>query len=218
MLIPSDSFARYTSGSRVCETHMYKMDRYPFDHIGPVTVIWKPSNPDPPVSRKKKTKSKKEKTEDTKGKGETDAADSESKQEVTDKSNDKGKGKSKSSETSDQGPEPVSGRVLWIRCHALLYEEAFGALYDAINAVIAEIDSESQSPKKEPPATIEMIDLRNQFNIFDFMGPKTSQVIKGALSPINADNRPEFRAVSLFHSEKNVRIHFSHPSLSFGTL
>ncbi|THH04517.1 hypothetical protein EW145_g5466 [Phellinidium pouzarii] len=47
------------------------------------------------------------------------------------------------------------------------------------------------SSKKE--AEIEVADLRNKFNIFELMGPKSSQVIHGALSPTKDDNRDELK-------------------------
>lgn len=41
-----------------------------------------------------------------------------------------------------------------------------------------------------------MADLREHFNVFEIMGPKSSQVIKGALRPVD-DQRGEFRKVCL---------------------
>lgn len=39
-----------------------------------------------------------------------------------------------------------------------------------------------------------MADLREQFNVFEIMGPKASQVLKGALKPAD-DKREDFKKV-----------------------
>ena len=43
-------------------------------------------------------------------------------------------------------------------------------------------------------AEVEIADLREHFNIFEIVGPKSSQVIKGALKPVD-DKRADFKKV-----------------------
>lgn len=48
-------------------------------------------------------------------------------------------------------------------------------------------------------AEVEMADLREHFNVFEIMGPKASQVIKGALKPTD-DQRADFKKVGALQS------------------
>ena len=45
---------------------------------------------------------------------------------------------------------------------------------------------------------IQMTDLRDRFNIFEIMGPKSSQIITGALKPIKEEMTREFKKVCSF--------------------
>ncbi|KAG9026385.1 hypothetical protein FRB95_008900 [Tulasnella sp. JGI-2019a] len=36
--------SRYTSGARLCDTHIYNVGAYPFEMIGPCSIIWKPED------------------------------------------------------------------------------------------------------------------------------------------------------------------------------
>lgn len=49
------------------------------------------------------------------------------------------------------------------------------------------------SSKKE--VEIEVADLRDQFNIFELVGPKASQVIHGALTPVENEERDDLKKV-----------------------
>ena len=42
---------------------------------------------------------------------------------------------------------------------------------------------------------VEIADLRESINVFEIMGPKSSQVIRGALRPLLGDERAEFKQV-----------------------
>jgi ribonuclease P/MRP protein subunit POP1 len=55
--------------------------------------------------------------------------------------------------------------------------------------------------KAAPPGTqfddigIELEDLSGQINVFEIMGPKSNQVLKGALSPVSQESREDFNKV-----------------------
>ena len=55
--------------------------------------------------------------------------------------------------------------------------------------------SESDDERRKK---VEVVDLRGKFNIFELMGPKSSQVIKGALTPVPGDDREELNQVNYF--------------------
>jgi len=70
-------------------------------------------------------------------------------------------------------------RVAWLRVHPAAYEKASQALTDAITSTL---ENEKQSGR--PSVEVEIADLRGQFSCFDLTGPKSSQVIWGALTPV----------------------------------
>jgi ribonuclease P/MRP protein subunit POP1 len=91
------------------------------------------------------------------------------------------KNQSKDSEVAIKDDSPVIGqiRVAWLRVHPAAYEKASNALTAATMAIL---ESEKQSGL--PSVEIEIADLRGQFNSFNLTGPKSSQVVWGALSPV----------------------------------
>lgn len=166
-----DAYCSCMTGSRACETHVYKHASYPFALLGLMTIIWRPLSPEgtslgtaEPLARSGKEKGK--------GKG-------------------KGKGKEKQTDNS-ASPEPNTGpRVIWVRCHPAIFEDVFESLRTSASYVL------EQSKKKDPQlhAEIEIADLRGCINAFEIMGPKSSQVIKGALSPAGNDDRKDVKKV-----------------------
>jgi hypothetical protein len=88
--------------------------------------------------------------------------------------------------------EPIQDRTMWIRCHPVIYESVLAAVQYAIQDQLF-----PRSNDKEIKVVV--TDLRDQFNIFELVGPKSSQVIHGALEPIKAEDRPEFKQVSHRH-------------------
>lgn len=120
----SPSSIRYLTGSRACEALLYTPNSYPYDLIGPVTILWRPAPPD-----------------------------------------------------SDDPAH--SSRTVWIVCHPSIFESAFRSL--AVSSSFAVESSGSHDKRRHK---VEVADLRGKFNIFELMGPKSSQVIKGALTPI----------------------------------
>ncbi|KAG8214891.1 hypothetical protein J3R82DRAFT_10062 [Butyriboletus roseoflavus] len=167
---PQDSpMTRYITGGRACDTHVYKHASYPFALLGPMMIIWQPSSPEGNSSRIPEPPARPGKE---KGKG-------------------KGKGKGKEKQVDDSAsPEPnVSPRVVWVRCHPAIFEDVFESLQTSASYVL------EQSKKKDPQVhvEIEIVDLRGCINAFEIMGPKSSQVIKGALSPVEMDDRKDVK-------------------------
>lgn len=105
----------------------------------------------------------------------------------------KGKGKGKEKQADDMAPpEPNIGpRVIWVRCHPAIFEDVFESLRTSASHAL------EQSKKKDPQAhaEIEIVDLRGCINAFEIMGPMSSQVIKGALSPVGNDDRKDVKKV-----------------------
>ena len=132
---------RYLTGSRACEAVLYMPGSYPYDLIGPVTVLWRA-----PVSL-------------------------------------------------DPDDMARSQRTVWIVCHPSIFESAFRSL--AVSSSLAVDASESDDKKRHK---VEVVDFRGKFNIFELMGPKSSQVIKSALTPVPGDNWEELNRVSLIPS------------------
>ncbi|KAI0373884.1 POP1-domain-containing protein [Pilatotrama ljubarskyi] len=101
-------------------------------------------------------------------------------------SKNKGKGKAKEKAAPPASSDPQQRlRVVWIRIHPSVTAEVHRVLRLAASYVL---DSAKQAGRV---ARVEMADLREQFNVFEIMGPKASQVIKGALKPVD-DKRGDF--------------------------
>jgi ribonuclease P/MRP protein subunit POP1 len=162
------------TGGRACETHVYKHASYPLALLGPMTIIWQPLSS---VGNSPRTHEPLAQPGKRKRKG-------------------KGKGKTKEKQTDDSAsPEPSNGpRVIWVRCHPAIFEDVFESLRTSASYVL------EQSKKKDPQvhAEIEIADLRGCINAFEIMGPKSSQVIKGALSPVGNDDRKDVKKVREF--------------------
>lgn len=84
-----------------------------------------------------------------------------------------------------------SPRTVWIVCHPSIFESAFQSL--SISSSFAVEASKSDDRKKHK---VEVVDLRGKFNVFELMGPKSSQVVKGALVPVLDDRCEELNQVS----------------------
>lgn len=148
----SPGSARYLTGARACEALLYMPHSYPYDLVGPVTIIWRPVMPP---------------------------------------------GK------DDLGHSP---RTVWFICHPSISEGAFRALVVSSSFVVEA--SESDNKRKH---RVEVADLRGKFNIFELMGPKSSQVIKGALTPVHDDGSKEFNRVSFSPQGKIEGINQCNP-------
>lgn len=111
---------------------------YPYDLIGPVTILWRPA-----VSR--------------------------------------------------DPDDLTSPRTVWVICHPSIFESAFRSL--TVSSSFAIEGSESRDKRSNK---IDIVDLRGKVNIFELMGPKSTQVIKGAFNPILGGESKELNQVSPF--------------------
>ena len=87
---------------------------------------------------------------------------------------------------------PMTKRTIWLRFHPTVQPEVFDTLKQAASRTLFMYKSNSNGPQE---ATLEIADLTRHVNVFEIMGPKSSQVIKGALSPVASENRKEFLKV-----------------------
>lgn len=87
--------------------------------------------------------------------------------------------------TTQQSPT----RAVWVRSHPAVFDDIFAALQGSASLVL---DAEKQR-HKDVYAEVKIADLRGSVNTFEIMGPKSSQVIKGALSSVVDDDRQEFK-------------------------
>ena len=152
------------TGARTAETYLYGYNKYPYNLIGPATVLW---HADPSLVASAQP-----------------SAISRGKQG-------KGKGKQKAAAEEQNDPKHRT-RVVWVRVHPTVTELAHEAI--RLSASFA-LGAAKQAGRK---AEVEIADLREQFNIFDIVGPKSSQVIKGALKPVD-DKREDFKKVASYY-------------------
>ncbi|KAF8349342.1 NUC188 domain-containing protein [Amanita rubescens] len=81
-------------------------------------------------------------------------------------------------------------RIVWLMFHPVVYDDVSTALQHAAKLVL---DSAKQrNAAAEGEYEVEIADLRGHFNIFELMGPKTNQVLKGVLKPVSQDKRESF--------------------------
>lgn len=78
--------------------------------------------------------------------------------------------------------------------HPTISQEVTYILRTATSKVLEE--AKQASDTHEESINVEIADLTSQVNFFEIVGPKASQVIKGALSPISQDRREEFLRAS----------------------
>ncbi|KIP10247.1 hypothetical protein PHLGIDRAFT_267125 [Phlebiopsis gigantea 11061_1 CR5-6] len=84
-----------------------------------------------------------------------------------------------------------SERTVWVWVHPSVFDRVFVELRTAASFAL-EAAKEAGQPS-DPTYEIQITDLREQLNVFEIMGPKSSQVIKGALKPVVEDDREEFK-------------------------
>lgn len=179
------------TGARTLETHIYKCGAYPFNLIAPVTIIWKPvfSPPDPSSPGDPSKASQPSATPQTSNPTSEAASGSETR---------KRKRKGKEKETSSQSiPHADISRTVWIRSHPAVFDDIFSALQTTASLTLGAVRSTSADTGSKY-VEIELADLRGQVNVFEIMGPKSNQVIKGALTPVAEDKREEFKKVCIF--------------------
>lgn len=81
-------------------------------------------------------------------------------------------------------------RIVWFMFHPVVYDDVSAALQHAAKLVLD--SAKQQNATAEGEYEVEIADLRGHFNIFELMGPKTNQVLKGALKPVSQDKRESF--------------------------
>jgi ribonuclease P/MRP protein subunit POP1 len=96
------------------------------------------------------------------------------------------------SESQPESPDEAT-RTIWIRCHPLIFSPVLSTLR---NAVSLTLDTLKKSPvHAQSSYSVEVVDLRDSMNVFEITGPKSSQVIHGALTPMIANQTDEFKKV-----------------------
>ena len=105
------------------------------------------------------------------------------------------KRKGKSREKADAVLSSPPTRLVWIKVHPSVFHEVYIELRDATSFTLEKVKKSAQDG--EPEVIVEMADLRKRLNVFEIMGPKSSQVIKGALKPVLEDKREEFKKVAV---------------------
>ena len=84
-------------------------------------------------------------------------------------------------------------RTMWIRCHPAIFSTVLSTLKSAVSSSL-DVLKKSQGHSQNS-YSVEVIDLRNSINVFEITGPKSSQVVHGALSPAIANHTGEFKKV-----------------------
>ncbi|KAH9936178.1 NUC188 domain-containing protein [Fomitopsis serialis] len=158
---------RFLTGARVCETHLYKHRSYPFDLVSPMTVLWQPA---------------------TQSNSKPEGVQSEEDGTKSKKRRRKGKGKDKVHDGASGSAQP--GRKVWIRVHPSAVHVAHQTLRLAASYAL---DAARTAEPNREVAEVEIADLRERVNVFEIMGPKSSQVIKGALKPTKDNDGTSFR-------------------------
>jgi hypothetical protein len=80
-------------------------------------------------------------------------------------------------------------RTVWIRCHPIIFSSVHSTLKQAVSLTLDALKKSSKHSQNS--YAVEVIDLRDSINVFEITGPKSSQVIHGALTPTIA--RPQRR-------------------------
>ncbi|PPQ68334.1 hypothetical protein CVT24_004815 [Panaeolus cyanescens] len=108
------------------------------------------------------------------------------------------------SQTSTQHSAVTSSksteRSVWLRFHPSIHLDVMEALKTAASQTLAAYQSQNPSAQ---PESLDIIDLKGRQNVYEIMGPKSSQIIKGALSPVTSDKRSTF--LELWRSLKSLR-------------
>ncbi|THH20545.1 hypothetical protein EW146_g820 [Bondarzewia mesenterica] len=165
---------RFLTGARACDINLYQPNSYPFSLVGTVVVIWQSSGPSTSSSN----------------------ADPQSGENSVESSRKRKRKRPVKGKQSVAPPEPQTSecsvsRVLWIRCHPTVFNEALVALKRATSLTLEAFKTTQGHADKS--YTVEVTNLIGSVNVFEIMGPKSSQVIKGALIPNPKDERDEFK-------------------------
>jgi ribonuclease P/MRP protein subunit POP1 len=99
------------------------------------------------------------------------------------------KGKEKVTANTDEDRQ----RTVWIWVHPSVYDEVICELRISISLTLEIVKLGNPSGS---PVEVDLSDLRQELNVFEIMGPKASQVIRGALKPVEQDHRGDFKKVN----------------------
>lgn len=185
-------------GSRIHETHLYQPGSFPFGLIAPVTIIWKSlsviTSPEKNVPDAEDASAGDAKPKSKKGR--------------------RRKGKETVASTEPVvKPGPDTLRTLWIRVHPSAWQEVWDAVQRSASIVLDGVRQErmanvnSDAVQEEgngegnslgAEESIDLMDLRSQINCFELMGPRSSQIIRGAMTLVNGDDRPIFHEVRYY--------------------
>ncbi|KAJ7645420.1 ribonucleases P/MRP protein subunit POP1-domain-containing protein [Mycena polygramma] len=169
---PGPGAKRFLPGARTIDTHIYEPAQYPFGLIGPATIFWRPT-PKPPDAQ------------DTPQASTQPAV-------VGSQKRAKGKGKAKETPSVPLDPDTVH-RTAWIRTHPGTSDKVFAALRTSALLVLDAARKTVPQGTQLDDLGIELEDLSGQINAFEIMGPKSNQVLKGALSPVSQESREDFK-------------------------
>ncbi|KAI0304514.1 ribonucleases P/MRP protein subunit POP1-domain-containing protein [Multifurca ochricompacta] len=99
-------------------------------------------------------------------------------------------------------------RVIWVRCHPAIFSLVLSTLKEAVSLALGAL---KESPEySQNSYAVEVVDLRDSINVFEIMGPKSSQVIHGALTPTIDNHNGEFK--KFWSSLSNLQSTGSIPS------
>lgn len=189
---------RFLTGARIAESYIYKAGSYPFDLIAPITIMWKPLERTTQQQQPGPTTS----TQSAQG-AEGNQATAPAKKK---KRNKKNKGKAPETQPTQvvQATQPSSTssdeiRTIWIRSHPAVFEEVFSTLQTSASLALASLKKAFPTEDVQK-FEVEIADLRESINVFEIMGPKSNQVLKGALTPVGGDKREEFKKVRVICS------------------
>jgi ribonuclease P/MRP protein subunit POP1 len=94
---------------------------------------------------------------------------------------------------SQSGSPDEETRTVWIRCHPAISMTVLSTLKGAVSLTL---DTLKRSPgHSENSHSVEILDLRESINVFEITGPKSSQVVHGALTPAITNHNGEFKKV-----------------------
>ncbi|KAJ7784628.1 POP1-domain-containing protein [Mycena metata] len=164
---PGPGAKRYLPGARTIDTHIYEPSQYPFGLVGPASIFWRPVS----------LPSKPQDAPDAASEPGPQPAHAEGSQKRG-----KGKGKGKATATEPSDPDTVR-RTVW---------RVFAALRDSASSVLDAMRKAAVPGTQIENIGVDLEDLSGQVNAFEIMGPKSNQILKGALSPVSQDSREDF--------------------------
>lgn len=101
----------------------------------------------------------------------------------------------------ESAPQPVTPlaeedteRTVWVRCHPSIFTDVHAGLKLALSLTLQDLKSNAKSSNKH--YEVEVTDLCDSVNVFEIMGPKSSQIIRGAFRPVMDGERAELKEVS----------------------